>query len=592
MSSIKNKTISAYRRTKASLSFLSFFKKKAQKQEDLDKKLVYSLSTRKIPNGEQIRHLHRFLNPREFLIVKVCVFLILISGSYLLYRFVSNHLEYSPLSGGKYIEGVVGYPQTINPLYATNHNVDDDLARLIYSSLFKYDNNGRLVTDLAESYEVSENGLEYTVNLKPGVRWHDDSLLSADDVVFTFEAIKNSDYRSSLRPSLSLASIEKIDDNKVKFVLSETFSPFLESLTFGILPKNLWMNISPSAANVSDLNIKPIGSGPYKFSSLSKNKDGEIKDYSLVYNEDYYAKVPFIEEIQFKFFPSYEEAVKALNDNKIDGLSFLPFAYRPSLLAINSLQVHELSQSRLVSVFFNQEKNKALVSKETRVALSQAIDKDALLQEIFAGAYKRADGPITSNNPAYNPAISRYDFDPMAASSYFREHPLNLTLSVVDAGNNIAVAEKIKAYWELAGVQVSLNVIGSDQAQEAVRLRNFEAMIYGQSVGSDPDVFAFWHSSQIGGQGFNLAAYNNQEADKILSEARTEKDETVRFEKYRKFQELLTQDVPVIFLYSPSYTYIHSNNLKGFGVETVVDPADRFNSVSDWYLKTKKKIKW
>jgi len=588
----KNKIIANWRRARTSWSFFGIFQKRKLSQEDMDKKLVYSLSPRKIPTGNQMKHVKKFLNPREFLIVKICALVILANVIYLGVVFIKKHLEYIPVVGGEYIEGVVGYPKNINPLYAVNNDIDGDLSRLIYSSLFKYDQNGNLGADLADNVTVSDDGKEYTIQIKRDVKWQDGTDLTVDDVLFTFNAIKDSAYRSPLRPALVNVNAEKVDDQTIKFVLSDAYAPFREILTFGILPKSLWENINPASAVLADLNLRPVGSGPYRFKSLTKNKNGELKEYKLIANQDYYGSQPYIKDVSFKFFVDYPTAIKALNDNQVAGLSYLPFNYRQELLAQDSLNLHELVQPRIVSLFFNSDKNKALADKETRVALASALDKGGIVNEIFSGAYQIADGPILPENFAYNEAVTKYNYAPDTAAAAMKSKPLTATLTVVDSGPNMAVAEKIKAYWEAIGAAVSIKSISGEQAVSIIKERDFEIILYGESVGGDPDVYAFWHSSQIGAKGLNLAAYNNATVDQLLVDGRTATSAADRIEKYKKFQEIITDDLPVIWLYSPTYTYVQENKLKGFTGAAIIEPADRFDGISRWYLKTKKKINW
>jgi len=590
--SLKNKITARWRRARGPWSFFDFFKKAPVSQEEIDKKLVYSLSTRKIPTGDQMKHLKKFLNPREFWIVKLCVLIILINVAYLGIIFIKKHLEYLPAAGGKYIEGAVGYPKTINPLYAVNRDIDSDLSRLLYSSLFKYDQNGNLSADLAEAVEISADGKEYLIRIKNNVKWHDGAILTVDDVLFTFNLVKDSAYRSPLRSALVNVSAVKADDRTIKFILSDAYAPFQEMLTFGILPQSLWENINPDSAVLADLNLKPIGSGPYKFKSLVKNKNGELKEYRITANENYYGQAPYIKEITFKFFVDYSEAIKALNDNQVTGLSYLPFGYRKELLAQDSLSFHELAQPQIISLFFNYEKNKSLSNKETRVALASALDKDNIINEVFSGIYQRADGPILKSNFVYNEAITKYNYSPETAAATFKTQPLTAVLTVVDSGSNLAVAEKVKAYWERAGVNITIKAVSGEQAVNIVKERDFEILLYGQAVGGDPDVYAFWHSSQIGAKGLNLAAYNNPEADQLLTAGRTTTNSSERINKYKKFQEIITNDLPVIFLYSPTYTYVQEHQLQGFSGTAIIEPADRFNGISGWYLKTNKKINW
>lgn len=594
MTSLKNKTRSWKIRAKQRLSFFNFFKskKKTLNQEDADLQLVYKLAAHKIPSGRQLRHLNKFLNPRENLIIKICLLVLVINLAYLGVIFFKKHLQFLPIAGGDYNEALVGYPKAINPIYAANRDVDADLSRLIYSRLFVYDQNGTLINDLADNYTISDNAKEYTIKIKKNVRFHDNSQLTADDILFTWDLIKNPEYHSPYNASLSSVEAEKIDDYTIKFTLSEPYAPFLELLSFGILPRNIWKNVNPQSILLFELNLKPIGSGPYKFKSLIKNKDGDLKEYRLTLNENYYDKKPHIKNINFKFFIDYSEAVRALNDNQVDGLSYLPYGEDKELLAKNSLLIHNLSRPQIVSLFFNKDRVKPLGDKSIRIALAQSINKEQLLQDVFAGAYQAADSPIPSGNFAYNNQLPKHEYAPGPAADILRSKSLSLTLSVIDRPENLAVAEKIKGYWEMAGLKVAVKVIPAEQVAELIKNRDFEVLLYGESVGGDPDVYAFWHSSQTAGKGLNLASYNNSEADKLLADARVAKDNNERQAKYQKFQEILNNDFPVIFLYSPAYTYIQNKKIKGFDAAAIIEPADRFSGLSSWYLKTKSKLIW
>jgi peptide/nickel transport system substrate-binding protein len=592
MSFFKTKIFPLWRRAKSVRWFSIFFKKKPLGQMESDQKLVYSLAPRKIPSARQLKHLKKFLPAREFLILKIAAIVFILSAICWGIIFIKNHLVYLPISGGKYVEGALTYPKNVNPLYATSRDIDGDLNRLIYSSLFRYNKSGRLENDLVESYTLSADGKEYLVKIKPGVKWHDGSDLTADDVIFTFNLIKDPDYRSALRPAISGAEIEKIDDYSVKFVLAAPYAPFRELLTFGILPKDIWDNTNPDSIVLSELNLKPIGSGPFKFKSLTKNKSGELKEYLLEANADYYGSKPYLKNIRFVFFADIASAVKALNDKQIMGLSYLPFASRPDLLAKNSLKINDLAQPQTVSLFFNGTKKSELANKDVRILLAKAINKSEIINQIFSGVYRVSDGPYLAESPAYNPDTLKYNYSPEEAVAGLKGKNLEMTLTIVDAGSNLTVAEKIKEYFAAAGVKLNIKAVSGDQIVSIIKDRDFEVLLYGQAVGGDPDIYAFWHSSQIGGKGLNLAGYSNPDLDKLLVEARTTANEDDRILKYKKAQEILATDLPVIFLYSPSYSYVQTKDLGGFTGTVIIEAADRFSDVSGWYLKTKKRLDW
>lgn len=592
MTSLKLKTITLKRKTKKFLSSFGLGRFFKTNKGDLDKKLVYSLSPRKIPNGRQFKHLSKYLNPKEYLIVKICIILILVNVVYLGIMFVKKHLEYIPVAGGTYVEGVIGYPKTINPIYSSNRDIDGDLSRLIYSSLFTYNANGELVKDLATDLKVEAEGKEYIIRIHDNAYWHNGEKLTADDIIFTFNLIKDEEYRSPLRHSLLGVRAEMIDEQTLKFVLSETYAPFPELLTFGILPQRIWENIDSNAAVLSELNLKPVGSGPYKFKTLIKNRNGYLKDYNLVVNEEYYREKPYLKNITFRFFVNYPEAIEALNDNQVDALSYLPLIERKELLAQNSLFLHELSLPQIVSVFFNGTKNEKLAEKKIRQALAMAIDKDKLLTDAYDDIYKRADSPVLENSFAYKEDVNKTLYNKEEAKKLLGENALEISLSVVDVNGNVSFAEKLKKYWEEIGVKVNLKTVPSNQASETIKNRDFEVLIYGQNLGGDPDIYAFWHSSQANAKGLNLASYNNEDVDKLLVEARRSLNEEDRITKYKQIQEKIVSDMSVIFLYSPTYTYVQSKKTKGFVGTAIVEPADRWASVSSWYKRTKKKLVW
>lgn len=651
----KNNFFRSIRKIKKNLSVffarLNFFSRKNKYQEsdhlDLNRKLVYSLSTKKIPNSEQLRYLGKFLSPKERRIVVICALVLVLNVLFLGIVFFKKHIVSIPLSGGSYTEGLVGSPKYINPLYASNRDVDIDISSLIFSSLFKYNEKGVLVGDLAESWTKSEDGKEYSVVLKKNVVWHNGEQLSADDVIFTVQAVKNPKFRSPLKSSFSGFDVEKIDDYSVKFKLSKAYAPFLNLLTFGVLPKSIWGAVTPESATLAEFNLKPIGSGPYKFKSLIKNKNGEVKEYILEINEAYYESKPFISTVSFKFYFDSSSTIKALNDNSVDGISYLSFNDRKNLFAKSSLVFNYLHQPQLEAVFFNKKNNELLAEKNIRLALDQAINRQAIIDEVFQGQAREVVGPILEDNPAFNSEIKKTEYSPEAAEKLLSEegfikivvnsddldnptrelegipvsdfiskasdkevdavgtwlvkkgnkkNPVNtffvISLTYPNTVDSSLVAGKIQEAWQAIGVKTSLNPLSSSQISSQVALeKNFEALLFGENLGADPDVYAFWHSSQIDG-GLNIASYSNEKADKLLEDARLEVDENSRLEKYRNFQELVKSDEGAIFLFSPNYLYLQVKKLHGFNGTTIIEPSNRFSSITNWYLRVNRKFVW
>ncbi|MEA3398574.1 MAG: ABC transporter substrate-binding protein [Patescibacteria group bacterium] len=606
-----------------------------------DKKLVFSLSKSKIPNFSQLRYIGKFLSPKEKWLVWASLLVIAMSAVFIGGKFYTTHLQLVPITGGKYTEALIGSPKNINPLYSSINDVDHDISQLIYSSLFKRGKNGELIPDLVEAYEIDAENKIYTLTIKQNVAWHDSGQLTIDDVIFTFNAIKNSAYKSPLRASFSGVEIEQADDRSIKFILPNPYVAFLDLLTFGIMPAEIWYQIPPDSASLAGLNLKPIGSGQFKFDKFIKDeKTGNIKEYHLVKNEKYYSQIPFI-DINFKFYASFEEALAELNSMNANGITYLPTELEENLLTPKKFNFYKLNLPQLTAVFFNQEKNKILSDKKIRQALAMAINRLAIVQEYLGGDAYVVDGPILPFNFAYNQNIKRNEYNEREAEQLLAEAGWELSgpenaqsanestatstgdqaenitasssdtqkdekkwrkkddqfliikLTTVDRGENLQIVNAVKKYWEKIGIKTELEIIpGSKMQSEIIKPRNFEALFYGQVTGADPDPYAFWHSSQIGENGFNIPNFFNSKTDQLLEEARLISNEEERRNKYIEFQNIIAEEIPAIFMYSPIYTYLQENIINNFEVYNILYPSDRFANIHEWYIKTGKKLIW
>ncbi|MBU0636972.1 MAG: peptide ABC transporter substrate-binding protein [Patescibacteria group bacterium] len=612
--------------------------KNDQNQINLDKKLVYFLSKTRWPSFKQLKHVGRYLTKWELRIVNGCFFVILIGLIFISVNFYNKHLQNLPINGGNYIEGMVGAPKHINPLYASVSDVDNNIAYLIFSSLFKRDKNGELINDLVESYQVSQDNKNYSIKIKTKVNWHNDSSLTVDDIVFTFNAIKDAQYMSSLRTSFVGVELKAINDNTVEFILNEPYAGFLDLLTFGILPQELWQQIAPSAANLAELNLKPIGSGPYKFKSLVKDKSGNIWAYTLIKNDNYYGQIPYIEEITFKFFNSFSELLSALNDNLIHGVNYLPYQFQGEVVVQSFLNFFQLRLPQSTTIFFNPKANVALSDKKVRQALAFALDKNKIVNQIYKQNALIIDGPILPDSFAYDTNIKKYNYNIATATKLLDEagwqivkinqedinnaeteikstdekirkkaeqkiflgvgewraknnEYLIIELVTADMPEYAKAVEEIAKFWQVIKIKTTINLVQANKIQsQIIKQRDFVALLYGGLAGADPDPYAFWHSLQIDQAGLNITSYANKEVDQLLEDARLISDKNVRRDKYIKFQEILVEEAPAIFLYSPNYIYIQAKKIKGFDVKKIIMPHDRFSNIESWYIKTGKKL--
>jgi peptide/nickel transport system substrate-binding protein len=584
-------------------------------QSSLDKKLVQNLSKSSFPSFKQLRQLPQFLSVKEKTAIKILSFIVFVCAIFLGTNFYLSHIKVVPAQAGEYIEGVVGSPQFINPLFSQINDVDSDLVKLIFSGLFRYDSEtGELKTDLAEKYEISEDQKIYTIYLKENLIWQNGESLTIDDVIFTVELAKYPETKSPLGTSFRGVTIEKVDDKTVKFILAQPYAPFLSVLTFGILPKHIWEEVSPANVNLAVYNLKPVGSGPYKVDSLSKNKEGDIKEYLLTANDRYHFNSPFIKNIKLKFFSGYNKAVQALKTRAIQGLSFSPTEVDENLDTKEHLNNYELVLPQHTSIFFNQEKNEFLKDINIREALTHGINKEELIKNAIDGKGKIISNPFITepwakdikqdefNQEKSRELIEKSGFEKGEEDLYYKkeitvdddvqDQELTITITSINSMRNAILIEEIKKYWEEINIKTEISLIDSAELKKVIEEKSYEVLLYGEIIGFDPDPYPFWHSSQNKVSGLNLSGFNNEEADKLLEEARVTTDKIIREEKYKKFQEILTKEKPAIFLYQPLYSYTVDKNIKGVKIDKVVSPADRFSNVEDWYVKTKKQFFW
>ncbi len=529
--------------------------------------------------------------------------IVIAAGITLGVRFLQRHIVTSPAVGGSYTEALVGSPSRVNPLYAAANDVDRDLAALIYSRLFSQSASEGIRPELAESYTVSEDEKTYTVKLRPNLVWQDGEPLTVDDVLFTFESIQNPEYQSPLSVNFQGVTINRIDDQTISFVLPEPFAPFIGTLNFGILPQHVWGDVPPLNVGLVEYNLKPIGSGPYRFDRLTRDRLGNVKTYELVRNERATESAPYIERLIFRFYPDFPSAVEAVRNKKVDGISYVPEESKEDLDHSRSLRLTPINLPQYTAVFFNQKRNTILADHAVREALARGTNIDQLIAEVLGNDGIRVNGPILPGMLGFNPEMKTYSFDLEAANkllddagwkipegeSVRKKGDQTLVIKVVTSRRPTyeKVLEQLQVDWAKIGVTLEPNLVDPSRIQEdVIKPREYDALLYGEVVGYDPDPYPFWHSSQQKDPGLNLAIFYRKEADKALERARTVTSQEERRLKYVEFQNLLAEEIPALFLYQPIYNYGLPKKVKGFPTTFIEVASDRFSDVEDWYIST------
>lgn len=535
------------------------------------------------------------------------VFLVISIGGMLWYINTALSRE-TPAHTGTWREGIAGLPHLVNPLLALS-DADRDLGMLIYSGLLRADGNGGLIHDLAERYTVSDDARIYTFTLKENLRWHDGTSLTADDIAFTITLAKNPALKSPLRARWEGVNVTVLNEREIQFQLEQPYAPFLENTTLGILPKHIWDTISPEQLALSKFNIEPVGSGPYRIINVKRNSSDIVAKYTLRSFKEYSNGEPYITRFEFKFYPSERQLLDAFEKKEIDGIAGIQPKSSAEIQRDGTF-LHTLTLPRVFGIFLNQNKIDAFSKPGIREALERALDKEKIVEQVLQGFGEPLYSPIppgtfsaldsekeeaiiaTSSQETALALLAKNGLTQNEETRILTDkkgNAFHFSISTSNIPDLIETAKLIKTMWGELGIEVEIKIFElSDLNQKVIRPRDYEALLFGEVVGRDPDPFAFWHSSQRNDPGLNIALYTNSTVDKLLEDARALSNETERKEKYIAFQKEVIKDHAAVFLYSPLYLYQVDQKLQGFETQNITMPAERFSRVHEWYLDTKK----
>lgn len=556
----------------------------------------------------------------ERVIFYLLLIIAVITGLTLLSKLNNRFLATVPDFGGEVIEGVVGVPRFVNPVLALSEP-DKDLVSLVFSGLIKTTPDGNIVGDLSSEYAISEDGRTYTFTLKDNVYFHDGEPITIDDVEFTMERIQDPTVKSPKRPVWDGVLIKKIDSRKISFTLKQPYAPFIDNFTVGIIPRHIWKDIPSDEFSFSEFNVDAVGSGPYEVKKVKRNSYGLPTYYALRAFDGYSLGKPFIKNITLNFYQSETELLKAFENGEVSSLSGIsPENLKELVDSKNKIAASILP--RVFGVFFNQNQAAVFLNKEVREALSVAVDKNRIVNDVLFGHAAVIDSPVPANNRAViSPENHTEDsVKPSAEGSETATRTekalvilskngwvlnsktgimekkkgnntitLSFSLATGDAAELKRTAELIKEDWEKIGAAVDLKIFEiGDLNQNVIRPRKFDALFFGEIVGREFDFYPFWHSSQRNDPGLNIALYANISADKILENLRLIQDKEERTAKAKEFEALLKTDVPAAFIYSPEFIYVIPEKLQNVRLGELSNPGERFLNVHEWYIETNK----
>jgi peptide/nickel transport system substrate-binding protein len=531
---------------------------------------------------------------------------VVLVGILLTYLAINYTTVLRPGQGGTYVEGVAGSPNYLNPLLLSGYDgADRDVCALIFSGLTRLNERGEIEADLARGWETTPDGLTYTFHLRSNAYWHDGTPVTAADVVFTIGLLQAPDFPGS--PDLGVSvwqvvKVEEVDRRTVRFTLPEQpYAPFLDYTTVGILPAHLLKGIRAADLPTAEFNLNPVGSGPFQMAEMNV-EDGIITSIVLERFSRHYRPNPFLDRIQFRFYPSYQTVFSAYEAGEVEGIARVTLADLPRARALPSLNLFSSQIAEYGLVFLNLGRPDLpfFQEPEVRQALLYALDRQRIIDDVLDGQALVAHSPFIPGTWAYKDDVTRYAHDPAAANALLDEagwmfpsieggvrrkagQRLAFTLLTSSEPERLEIAQMLTEQWVTVGVTVTIETASPLELRQALEERNFDAIFIHIALPGDPDPYPFWHERQVEG-GQNYAGFVHRRASEVIEQARTDIHRETRQELYDEFQEIFAQQVPALLLYVPVYTYGVDERIHNVQIGPLMYPSDRFWTVSDWWI--------
>jgi len=480
-----------------------------------------------------------------------------------------------PACGDLLIEGSIGDASNLIPILSTDSS-SHGISRLVFNGLVKYDRDLNLVGDLAESWDISPDGLAITFHLRKNVRWHDGKPFTADDVLYT--------YRVTIDPAtptayagdfLNVKKAEALDPHTFRVSYEKPFAPALASWGAAILPRHL---LEGRDITKSPLTRHPVGTGPFLFREWVTGAK-----IVLASNPDYFEGRPFLDGYIMRVIPDLSTMFLELRAGGIDQMNLTPLQYARQ--TENALFKKNYNKYRYLSFSYTylgyNLKNPLFQDRRVRQAISHAVNKEEIIEGVLLGLGQVATGPIKPGTWAWNPDVKRYPYDPKRARSLLAEagwrdtdgdgkidrdgRPFVFEI-VTNQGNEVRAkcAEIIQRRLADIGMEVKIRIIEwAAFINDFINKGRFDATILGWTITMDPDPYDVWHSSKTKPGELNFISYQNPEVDELLEKGRSTFDQEERKKYYDRFQEILAEDQPYTFLYVPDALPIISSRFLG-----------------------------
>lgn len=556
--------------------------------------------------GATVRHARRFVvsrwkNVREVrrhIAIWILAIGLLIGASGLqFFWYQQSYRTTAHAKDGTYAEGVVGPVETLNPIFA-NSSAEESLSSLLFSRLLSFDTDGKINYDLAEDFSMGADQKTYTIKLRPDAQWHDGTYVRAKDVVFTVGLLKNPSTRATTGGWNDI-QVKALDDMTVQFTLPAIYAPFPNALAgLPILPERILKDVEPSAIRENKFSQAPMGSGPFTVRFVQDlEQSGARKIIHLARNENYYRGAPVLDRFQLHVYETSETLIRGLNTSEINAATDFTVTESASVNE-DRYDVRYNPVNTGVYALFNTTTG-SLSDINVRRALQSGTDVAALREKVgeevpelhlpFLSSQVKGDLPAA---PAYDLKRATELLDQagwkLEGSNRVKDgKPLKLTVVTVKNSDLEKVLELLNEQWRALGVSVTTSIVDpSDPAQNFVgnvlQPRNYDVLLYRLAIGADPDVYAYWHSSQAD-DGRNFSNYTNGVADEALSSARSVIDKQLRDAKYVTFARQWMNDAPAIGIFQATSQYAYTEAVHATSDDKrYITATSRYSDVLYW----------
>jgi len=460
-----------------------------------------------------------------------------------------------PQYGGRVVVRMASDPATLDPFRVSVDVFAWDLSYAMNGYLFIVGPDGEFIPDVAESWETPDDQT-YVFHLREGVTFHDGVELTADDVIFTFEKNLDPDFGSQWHTGIRdhIESVEKIDDYTVQVNLVETFAPLKYALLFPIVPQHAW-----EEKGADDFPYNPVGAGPFKFKEWSPDERIVFEAY-----DDFWGGRPYLDEIEFRNM-DYDTALMAFLDEDIDVLEVatedLEFVKDH-----DALDIFETPGTSWSYLGINQTEG-PLSDVRVRQAISYAINRQEIIETHFHGTVVPSTGPIVPASWAHNPDVRSYPYNPGAAVRLLREagYDDGVTIEIKCSTGAVSIMEIIQDQLSMVGIEVDLQPMEWGLLTEDVLADNFELHYRTWTRQTDPERGI--NRQFMTDTNTNIAGYSNPRVDELAEKAVRTLDIDERRDYYFEIQEILAEDLPVIFLWHGIHRIAYNNRVQNYAFD-------------------------